>query len=107
MLPGVTVQDAEAVARRISERVSSLQVTSEDGGLVAPTVSIGVAPAPATGGTVTDLVASTQGMLREGKRAGKNAVVAMGARPSAPAAATAAGRFGVAPGTGERLRALD
>jgi diguanylate cyclase (GGDEF)-like protein len=94
LLPGMGVEAAVAVAERIRREVRSMRIESDAGKVVTPTVSIGVAPAPAAKGSVKDLVRSAESLLRRGRRPGGDMVVA-GDLPNPPVVLPGGGRYGI------------
>jgi diguanylate cyclase (GGDEF)-like protein len=76
ILPGASLPEARAIAERIGKRVRELP-RRDDSSPFGVTVSIGVARVPfVEGASLKDLLALTEGLLRQSKKSGKNAVTA-------------------------------
>ena len=75
VLPQTDVEGAEMLAERIREAVQALRVPRvRGGGVLAVTVSIGVASVPYTAADRTSLIAAADAALYRAKRGGKNRV---------------------------------
>lgn len=73
MLPEATTEEAHRVALRIVESVDRLDLVVE-GRTVPVTVSVGVAEVPTDARAVTDVIRSTEALLKRSKSEGKNRV---------------------------------
>lgn len=73
MMPGGTIESAQAIAERIRQRVEAYQRSESDLNALTVTASIGVAVSP-PGVTAHDLIERADRALYHAKRAGKNRV---------------------------------
>jgi len=73
MMPGGTIESAQAIAERIRQRVEAYQRSESDLNALTVTASIGVAVSP-PGVTARDLIERADRALYHAKRAGKNRV---------------------------------
>lgn len=74
ILPETNSKDARIIAQRLRENISKIQVTTKDGGVVKPTISIGISDYPGCAVDENSLVELADVALYNAKRSGKNCV---------------------------------
>jgi len=74
VLPGTNLTGAHVIAERIRQRVEELEVVLDDGRVVRPTISIGIASHVGELGTPHDMLQTADDALYAAKRDGRNRV---------------------------------
>lgn len=74
ILPETTIMTSLAIAERLRQKISEIQVKIDDNVTITPTVSIGVAEYPNAADNIKDLIDSADKALYMSKQNGKNCI---------------------------------
>jgi len=74
ILPETSAQNAVTIAERIRKKISEIEVKTENGAVIRPTVSIGIAEFPNAASDIKGLIDFADKALYESKHNGKNCI---------------------------------